>query len=173
MLEKFTPSTKIIPIIASRQAVHRDGAIFSSRSGRFLLHMAEQIDPAQAAAAAGDAAARAKLKITVEHSDMPEEMQEQLKELVADAFVKHTVYKDLATTVKQTFEAKYPPPDNKATSGVYHCVVGEWTHPASRPVCAGPLGPLRTRAPGDVPAHNRICARARPILAQGAILQCP
>ncbi|KAJ1624631.1 flagellar outer dynein arm light chain 6 [Pavlovales sp. CCMP2436] len=68
--------------------------------------------------------ARSKLKITIEHSDMTEEMQAQLKEIVADAFVKHTVYKDLATQVKQVFDVKYPPPDNKATSGVYHCVVG-------------------------------------------------
>ena len=26
--------------------------------------------------------------------------------------------------VKQAFDVKYPPVDNKATSGVYHCIVG-------------------------------------------------
>ena len=26
--------------------------------------------------------------------------------------------------VKQAFDLKYPPVDNKATSGVYHCIVG-------------------------------------------------
>jgi ubiquitin-protein ligase len=76
-------------------------------------------------AAEAEVAAREEIKISVEHSDMTEEMQEQLKEMVRDAFMKHTVYKDLATHVKQVFDAKYPPPDNKATSGVYHCVVGE------------------------------------------------
>ena len=70
------------------------------------------------------AAKGAALKIHIEHSDMPEEMQETLKQMVRDAFVQATVYKDLASSIKQHFEKKYPPPDNKATSGVYHCVVG-------------------------------------------------
>lgn len=65
-----------------------------------------------------------KYVIKVEHTDMTEEMQEELKTIVREAFSKYTVYKDLATHVKQAFDTKYPPPDNKATSGVYHCVVG-------------------------------------------------
>ena len=40
------------------------------------------------------------------------------------AFDKHKLHKDVATHVKQGFDAKYPPADNKATSGVYHCIVG-------------------------------------------------
>lgn len=89
------------------------------------------------------AVARAKFKITVEHSDMTEEMQEQLKEMVLDAFVKHTVFKDLATSVKQAFDDKYPPPDNKATSGVYHCVVGE--RQRHTPRARGAFDPRRNR----------------------------
>ena len=39
-------------------------------------------------------------------------------------FDKHKLHKDVATAVKQAFDLKYPPVDNKATSGVYHCIVG-------------------------------------------------
>eukprot|EP00966_Prymnesium_polylepis_P307939 7116618-Prymnesium_polylepis.2 len=39
-------------------------------------------------------------------------------------FDKHKLHKDVATAVKQAFDLKYPPADNKATSGVYHCIVG-------------------------------------------------
>jgi len=37
---------------------------------------------------------------------------------------KAKLHKDVATLVKQGFDAKYPPVDNKASSGVYHCIVG-------------------------------------------------
>lgn len=82
---------------------------------------------AAVASAAVEGAAEAPqedFKVVVVHSDMPEDMQEDLKEMVKAAFAKHTVYKDLAMHVKQAFDAKHPPPDNKATSGVYHCIAG-------------------------------------------------
>merc|ERR1711998_313334 len=63
-------------------------------------------------------------KITILQSDMTEEMQEDIKVLAGAAFDKFSVYKDIATHMKAGFDAKYPPADNKATSGVYHCVVG-------------------------------------------------
>merc|ERR1711998_12399 len=53
-----------------------------------------------------------------------EEMQADVKAVVKEAFLKHTVYKDVATCIKQEFDKKYPAPDNKVTNGVYHCVVG-------------------------------------------------
>jgi len=72
-------------------------------------------------------------RIKIVNSDMSEEMLADLKILVAEIFDKHKekttgnkdiIFKDLATGVKQAFDAKFPPTDNKATSGVYHCIVG-------------------------------------------------
>lgn len=31
---------------------------------------------------------------------------------------------DIASAVKCEFDKKYPPADNKATSGVFHCIAG-------------------------------------------------
>ncbi|KAL1515184.1 hypothetical protein AB1Y20_004245 [Prymnesium parvum] len=63
-------------------------------------------------------------KIEILKSDMNEEMIAEIIKITAAAFKKHTLHKDVATHVKQSFDAKYPPADNKATSGVYHCIVG-------------------------------------------------
>lgn len=67
--------------------------------------MATEVKPPGEAGPPDGGALLKELKITVEHSDMPEEMQEHLKEIVLDAFNKHTVYKDLATSIKQVRQA--------------------------------------------------------------------
>mmetsp|Transcript_58251 Transcript_58251/g.96184 ORF Transcript_58251/g.96184 Transcript_58251/m.96184 type:complete len:108 (-) Transcript_58251:191-514(-) len=63
-------------------------------------------------------------KITILKTDMPEEMITDLIAITNTVFDKHKVNKDIATHIKQAFDEKYPPTDNKATSGVYHCVAG-------------------------------------------------
>lgn len=63
-------------------------------------------------------------KLTVLHADMPDEMLASLKLIAADAFRSAKAHKDIAQHVKAAFDLKYPPPDNKASSGVYHCIVG-------------------------------------------------
>ena len=62
--------------------------------------------------------------IKILRSDMSEEMIADIKVITAEAFDKHKLHKDVATAVKAAFDLKYPPADNKATSGVYHCIVG-------------------------------------------------
>jgi hypothetical protein len=64
------------------------------------------------------------LKIEILKSDMNEDMIEEIKKITAAVYDKSKLHKDVATAVKQAFDAKYPPLDNKATSGVYHCIVG-------------------------------------------------
>ena len=34
------------------------------------------------------------------------------------------LHKDVASAIKAEFDAQFPPADNKATSGVWHCIVG-------------------------------------------------
>ena len=72
-------------------------------------------------------------RVKVIKTDMEETLLNDLIEIVAEVFTKEKskatgnkdiVYKDIATAVKQAFDAKYPPVDKKATSGVYHCIVG-------------------------------------------------
>ena len=75
-------------------------------------------------------------RVKFHKTDMSEEHLKDLKEIVVESFDKakekakasgnkaDIIYKDIATMVKQGFDAKYPPADNKATSGVYHVVVG-------------------------------------------------
>ena len=63
-------------------------------------------------------------KIKILRTDMNEDMVADIKKITGAAFDKHKLHKDVATAVKSAFDAKYPPTDNKATSGVYHCIVG-------------------------------------------------
>lgn len=63
-------------------------------------------------------------EIEILKTDMNEEMSQALLEISLDAFSKHKLHKDVATFIKSSFDKKYPPADNKATSGVYHCIVG-------------------------------------------------
>mmetsp|Transcript_24739 Transcript_24739/g.50168 ORF Transcript_24739/g.50168 Transcript_24739/m.50168 type:complete len:120 (+) Transcript_24739:76-435(+) len=72
-------------------------------------------------------------RVKVIKTDMEETMLAKLSEIVVEVFDqqrekatgnKEIIYKDIATGVKQAFDSHYPPVDNKATSGVYHCVVG-------------------------------------------------
>ena len=72
-------------------------------------------------------------RVKVIKTDMEETMRDALMLTVTEVFDKarekttankDIIYKDIATAVKQGFDAKYPPADNKATSGVYHCIVG-------------------------------------------------
>ena len=76
------------------------------------------------AAAMADAEASSGYDIKMLKTDMPESMVTFLKALTEEAFKKSPVPKDVAAHVKAKFEAEYPPADNKATSGVYHCVAG-------------------------------------------------
>ncbi len=64
------------------------------------------------------------LTITILKSDMVEDMVNDLKDITKEVFNKHKLHKDIATAIKSAFDLKYPPVDNKATSGVYHCIVG-------------------------------------------------
>ena len=72
-------------------------------------------------------------RVTVTKTDMAEEMLDKLKTIVGEVFDKakekvtgnkDVIYKDIATGIKQAFDTAYPAQDNKATSGVYHCIVG-------------------------------------------------
>ena len=45
-------------------------------------------------------------------------------DVAEEVFAAHKVPKDIASKIKQGFDEKYPPVDNKATSGVYHCIAG-------------------------------------------------
>ena len=63
-------------------------------------------------------------KVKILRSDMSEEMIADIMQITETAFQKCKLHKDIATAVKAEFDQKYPPADNKATSGVYHCIVG-------------------------------------------------
>ena len=64
------------------------------------------------------------IDIKILKSDMSEEMIEDIKKVTAGCFGKHKLHKDLASAVKGEFDKLHPPEDNKATSGVWHCIVG-------------------------------------------------
>lgn len=74
------------------------------------------------------------LKIEILKSDMEETSAsdkmpraptvEDIKMVTAKCFGKHKLHKDLASAIKAEFDALHPPQDNKATSGVWHCIVG-------------------------------------------------
>ena len=64
------------------------------------------------------------LKIEILKTDMEEAMVEDIKKVTEKCFGKHKLFKDLASAVKSEFDALHPPADNKATSGVWHCIAG-------------------------------------------------
>ena len=64
------------------------------------------------------------LKIEILKTDMSEDMVSDLKEVTGALHGKHKLHKDLASAIKGAFDKKHPPADNKATSGVWHCIVG-------------------------------------------------
>jgi len=57
-------------------------------------------------------------------TDMNEEMTADIITVTQTVIKKHKLHKDLATAIKTAFDVKHPPADNKATSGVWHCVCG-------------------------------------------------
>eukprot|EP00967_Tisochrysis_lutea_P154393 scaffold306506_cov30-Tisochrysis_lutea.AAC.1 len=64
-------------------------------------------------------------ELKVVSTDMSEEMVADLKATVLDVLSKGVkAHKDIASAVKAQYDIKHPPPDNKATSGVFHCIVG-------------------------------------------------
>lgn len=64
-------------------------------------------------------------EIEVVTTDMSEEMVADLKATVIDVFSKEPkAHKDVASQIKAQYDIKHPPLDNKATSGVFHCIVG-------------------------------------------------
>ena len=77
-------------------------------------------------AATGEAAAAPSetFDIKMLKTDMEESKVAFLKALTEEAFKKSPVPKDVAALIKEKFQAEYPPADNKATSGVWHCIVG-------------------------------------------------
>ena len=64
------------------------------------------------------------ITVKILKSDMSEEMIADIIVVTQTVMGKHKLHKDLATAVKMGFDAKHPPADNKATSGVWHCVCG-------------------------------------------------
>jgi len=71
----------------------------------------------------GEAAQTVDIKIL--RTDMSEEMVADVREITAGVWKKPPkLHKDVATAIKAGFDLKHPPVDNKATSGVWHCIVG-------------------------------------------------
>lgn len=65
-------------------------------------------------------------EIEVVNTDMSEEMVADLKATVIDVFSKGPkAHKYMASQIKAQYDIKHPPLDNKATSGVFHCIVGK------------------------------------------------
>merc|ERR1719231_479504 len=62
--------------------------------------------------------------ISILKTDMSEDMVADIHTVTNQVFGKYKLHKDLATAIKAEFDAKHPPADNKATSGVWHCIVG-------------------------------------------------
>uniref|UniRef100_A0A7S2DS39 Dynein light chain n=1 Tax=Haptolina brevifila TaxID=156173 RepID=A0A7S2DS39_9EUKA len=63
--------------------------------------------------------------VKIVKTDMSEEMVEDIHKVTKSVIGKHKLHKDLATAIKGEFDKLHPPADNKATSGVWHCVVGQ------------------------------------------------
>ena len=75
-------------------------------------------------AAAAAKPAEVALDIKILKTDMSEDMAADIETATKEVFGKHKLHKDLATAIKAQFDEKHPPADNKATSGVWHCIVG-------------------------------------------------
>eukprot|EP00899_Mesostigma_viride_P022537 jgi/Mesvir1/3468/Mv11961-RA.1 len=65
------------------------------------------------------------LKLQIVRSDMTAEYEKSAVEIAMQAFHKYHQPKDIATYIKKEYDKKYPS-DGKATSGVYHCIVGSY-----------------------------------------------
>lgn len=65
------------------------------------------------------------VSVKIVKTDMSEEMQEDIVKVTQEVIGKHKLHKDLATAIKGEFDKRHPPADNKATSGVWHCIVGQ------------------------------------------------
>ena len=64
------------------------------------------------------------MNIEILKTDMSEDMAADVIEITKTVFGKQKLHKDLATAFKAAFDLKHPPADNKATSGVWHCIAG-------------------------------------------------
>ncbi|XXQ36650.1 Dynein light chain [Plasmodiophora brassicae] len=64
------------------------------------------------------AKAAANAQVTIRQTDMPPDMQKDAIAVAIDALNTSAIEKDMATKIKQAFDAKYP----KST---WHCVVGK------------------------------------------------
>ena len=62
--------------------------------------------------------------VNIVKTDMSEDMVADIVTTTQELWGKHKLHKDLATAIKGAFDTKHPPADNKATSGVWHCIVG-------------------------------------------------
>ena len=70
-------------------------------------------------------AEEAKMDVQILKTDMTEEMVADIKEVSMEVMKqKKMLHKDVATAIKAEFDKRHPPADNKATSGVWHCIVG-------------------------------------------------
>ena len=64
------------------------------------------------------------MNIKILKTDMNEDMVADIITTTKETFGKFKLHKDLATAIKAAFDEKHPPADNKATSGVWHCIAG-------------------------------------------------
>ena len=64
------------------------------------------------------------ISVKILKTDMSEDMVEDIVKITEGVWGKHKLHKDLATAIKAGMDSKHPPADNKATSGVWHCIVG-------------------------------------------------
>ena len=64
------------------------------------------------------------IEVKILKTDMLEDMKDDIILVTRELINKHKMHKDLAAAIKAAFDVKHPPADNKATSGVWHCVVG-------------------------------------------------
>ena len=62
--------------------------------------------------------------IKILKSDHSEDMQEDIKGITRQFYKTGMPHKDLASAIKCEWDRVHPPTDNKATSGVYHCIAG-------------------------------------------------
>ena len=75
-------------------------------------------------AEAKKAPALADITVQILKTDMNEDMVADIETTTKELWGKHKLHKDLASSIKAAFDLKHPPADNKATSGVWHCIVG-------------------------------------------------
>lgn len=88
------------------------------------LHAQDTMAPKKDDAPKEEKKEEIKTDVKILKCDMSEEMTNDVVEITKSVWGKHKLHKDVATAIKAAFDEKHPPADNKATSGVWHCIVG-------------------------------------------------